>query len=183
MSETNLAAIGEPDPPTATTPQDILLSGEPGPSEPISKESTDDLIHPAGSHGQEGVLAKVEHKIEEALTKAQEGLIEAFDPGAEMVGEVTQETETGEKVVLPDTEGPVARAAHAVSAAVQSEKEGTPALSEEGAKGVGNKRTSGGEDSIGEKSGQGGYTSDSDVPGPVIEGVHPALKPEARLEA
>lgn len=160
LPESELAQL---DPALATTTESLLQSGEPGPSEPVSKESIDDLVHPSDLEDEEeteGVLAKVEHKIEEALVKAQEGLVEALDPGKEMVGEVTQETESGEQVVLPDTEGPMARAAHAVTEAVKGKKEG----------GIGVGRV----DPAVDKSGQGGYTSDSDVPGPVIEGVHPA---------
>jgi len=157
---------------------------QPGPSEPISKESTRDLVqHPetadptsqtrtaAGQKKGEGVLQKVEHAVGSAATAAKKGVLGALDPGQEMVGEVILETDTGEKVLLPDTEGPVHRAEDAVVHAAEKIKNVVV--------GVESKKTSSGAGAAsggGGGGGMGGYSSDSDVPGPVIEGVHPKTK-------
>ncbi len=156
---------------------------QPGPSEPVSKEITEDLINSPPEttrKGEEGVLQKVEHAVGGAATAAKEGLVGAFDPGQEMVGEVTVETDTGEKMLLPDTEGPVHRAEDAVVHAAEKLKNvfaGTGAGAEGKKTGVG-----GNSDPAVQKSEVGGYSSDSDVPGPVIEGVRQA-KDEGHLVA
>jgi len=160
-----------------------------GPSEPVMKESTRDLVQnpttadPASQTGkatgqkkEEGVLQKVEHGVGGAATGVKEGVLGALDPGQEMVGEVIQETDTGEKVLLSDTEDPVHRAEDAVVHAAEKIIGGV---------GAENKRTSsgGGADAAVQQSGMGGYTSDSDIPGPVIEGVYPVGENQGRRMA
>jgi hypothetical protein len=168
---------------------------QPGPSEPVSKESTEDLVRhpetaaPAGTKptvGQKkieggGMLQKVEHAVGGAATAAKEGLLRVADPGQEMVGEVIQETDTGERVLLPDTEGPVHRAEDAVANAAAKMKNVVVGA----AAAAGDKTSVGGTraDPAVQKSGMGGYSSDSDVSGPVIEGVHPAARDQGHLMA
>ncbi len=116
---------------------------------------------------EEGVLQKVEHVVGGAATAAKEGFLSVIDPGQEMVGEVIQETDAGEQVLLPDTEGPVHRAEDAVIHAAEKIKNVVAGSTVKESDVVG-----GGADPAVQKSGAGGYSSDSDVPGPVIEGIH-----------
>ncbi|KAL4524911.1 hypothetical protein Ndes2526B_g07098 [Nannochloris sp. 'desiccata'] len=157
---------------------------QPGPSEPVSKESTGELVQnpeaadPAsqarqavGQRKEEGVLHKVEHAVGGAATAAKEKIMGGIDPGQEMVGEVTQETDTGGKILLPDTEGPVHRAEDAVVHTAEKIKNIVVRGPEKGTR----------SDPAAQKSGAGGYSSDSDVSGPVIEGVHPVAKDQGHL--
>ncbi|KAL4435460.1 hypothetical protein ABPG77_006222 [Micractinium sp. CCAP 211/92] len=99
------AGAGGPAPAEAPAPTVGELEALPTPpgatsSEPVSAESTEDLRRGGGDAGAggAGILQAAKHAVEDAA----EGAMEAVEPGREQVGEVIQETESGEEEVEGD---------------------------------------------------------------------------------
>ena len=128
----------------------------PGPSEPVSPDSIEDLVrHPEPLNPTEegggggGLLDRIEHGVEGAMSTIKEEVMEFLDPGQEMAGDVTiQETTDDPGGGGGRESGGVEKGAVVFAEEKEKERE---------------KR-----DEKKEKSevSAGGYSSDSDVPGP-----------------
>lgn len=134
------------------------------PSEPVSGARFEDLVlgDPAaddpGTHGPSkgGIIDTVEEFTHDAV----ENVMTALDPGEEMVGDVYQETESGQEV-RPSTNALWNWIAAAARTATWYAQRAFEILSRQATRQTNAEK-------------EGGYSTDADVPGPVLQGVHTA---------